>query len=283
MSYRITQFGSVTLPELDPEDDVSTFEARNSVVTLPDGWFDVRGGERSRRNPLPLTVRRSLISEATEIETAADVSRTEYNALRVLVGTRAKLYRTWSDVAATVEWTYARLLRVGGRADRKDNRGMAELELAFQISSPSWYGVTPYTLSVGGFQFAHGGPFTVTNTGNCNVIDAALIVYAGSGIATPGPITYFRLWNTTTGHDFSWTGAIAPGGGLEFDFGAQTIGNVPYGGTSGMGVDAYSGLVRPTTQERWMEFAPGNNAMEAYFTGEDDLARVGIDFFPPWE
>ena len=139
MSYRITQFGSVTLPELDPEDDVSTFEARNSVVTLPDGWYDVRGGERARRNPLPLTVRRSLISEPTDIETAADVSRTEYNALRVLVGTRAKLYRTWSDEAATVEWTYARLLRIGGRADRKDNRGMAELELAFQIISPTWY------------------------------------------------------------------------------------------------------------------------------------------------
>lgn len=282
MSYRITQFGSVTLPELDPEDDVSTFEARNSVVTLPDGWFDARGAERARRNPLPLTVRRSLISEPTDIETAADVSRTEYNALRVLVGTRAKLYRTWSDEADTVEWTYARLLRVGGRADRKDNRGMAELELAFQIISQTWYSEDAYTLSVGGFNIAHGGPFTVTNTGNTNVTEASLIVYAGSGIVTPGPITYFRLWNTTTGHDFSWTGVIEAGGGLEFDFGAQTVGNVPYGGSS-PGVDAYSGLVRPSDQERWMEFAPGDNLMEAYFTGEDDLTHVDIGFYPPWE
>jgi hypothetical protein len=282
MSYRITQFGTVTLPELDPEDDVSTFEARNSIVPLPDGWFDARGSERSRRNPLPLRLTRALISDGTPIETPATVSRAEFNALRALLGTRAKLYRTWSDEAETVEWTYARLLQAVGRADRKDNRGMAELELAFQIVSPCWYGVTPYTLSVGGFEVTHDGPFTVSNTGNCNVTDAALIVYAGSGIVSP-PITYFRLWNTTTGHDFSWSGILQGGGGLEIDFGAQTIGNVPYGGTSGMGVDAYSGFVRPTTQERWMEFAPGDNLMEAYFTGEDYLTHIDIGFYPPWE
>lgn len=278
MSYRITQFGSVTLPELDPEDDVSTFEARNSVVTLPDGWYDVRGGERARRNPLPLTVRRSLISEPTDIETAADVSRTEYNALRVLVGTRAKLYRTWSDEADTVEWTYARLLRIGGRADRKDNRGMAELELAFQIISPTWYDTTAYHLTVGG-NGAHDWPFTVTNSGNANVTDAVLTLNQYSMFSPT--LTYFRFQNTTTGHDFSWNGAVTANGTLVIDCGAQTVRN--YADIMGLGVDAYGGFVRPTTQERWMEFAPGANLIEVSTTGDSEYTALDVDFYPPWE
>jgi hypothetical protein len=278
MSYRITQFGAMTLPDLDPEDDVSTFEARNSVVTLPDGWYDVRGGERARRNPLPLTVRRSLISEPTDIETAADVSRTEYNALRVLVGTRAKLYRTWSDEAETVEWTYARLLRVGGRADRKDNRGMAELELAFQIVSPCWYGATAYHLSVGG-NGAHDWAFTASNIGNANVTAAVLTLNQYSMFSPT--LTYFRLRNTTTGHDFEWNGAVTANGTLVIDCGAQTVRN--YADIMGVGVDAYGGFVRPTTQERWMEFAPGENLMEVSTTGDSEYTALDVDFYPPWE
>jgi hypothetical protein len=274
MSYRITQFGTVTLPDLDPEDDVSTFEARNSVVTLPDGWFDVRGGERSRRNPLPLTVRRSLISEPTDIETAADVSRTEYNALRVLVGTREKLYRTWSDVAATVEWTCARLLRVGGRADRKDNRGMAELELAFQISSPSWYSVTQVNTTGPYFGPAHEMSRTLENTGNCNVIDA-VITLTNSVVTIGSTLTYLKIVNNTTGHTIEWNGTLGQNKALIINCGAQTITND--------GVDAYRGFVRPTTQERWMEFAPGNNELDIYATGESDYAYLRYVFYPPWE
>lgn len=275
MSYRITQFGLVTLPELDPEDDVSTFEARNSVVTLPDGWFDARGSERARRNPLPLTVRRTLISEPTDIETAADVSRTEYNALRVLVGTRAKLYRTWSDEADTVEWTYARLLRVGGRADRKDNRGMAELELAFQIISPTWYAEDEYYQQVGG-NGAHDWPFTVENTGNTNVTAAIITITQTIGAPT---LTYFKLENTTTGHLFEWNGTIGASHTLVIDCGALTVQDA-IGSTY---TDVYSGFVRPTDQERWMEFAPGDNALEVSTTGDDEYTYLSVSFYPPWE
>ena len=273
MSYRITQFGSVTLPELDPEDDVSTFEARNSVVTLPDGWFDARGSERSRRNPLPLTVRRSLISEPTDIETAADVSRTEYNALRVLVGTRAKLYRTWSDEAETVEWTYARLLRVGGRADRKDNRGMAELELAFQIISPTWYAEDAVN-TTGPYFVAGEHSRTLENTGNTNITDA-IITLTNAKAVTGGTLTYFKIDNTTTGHIFEWNGTLADDKALIIDCGAQTITND--------GVDAYNGFVRPTDQERWMEFAPGDNELNVSITGGADFPYVRYQFYPPWE
>jgi len=273
MSYRITQFDTVTLPDLDPEDDVSTFEARNSVVTLPDGWFDARGAERSRRNPLPLTVRRSLISEPTESLTAADVSRTEYNALRVLVGTRAKLYRTWSDVADTVEWTYARLLRVGGRADRKDNRGLAELELAFQIISPTWYGATPVN-TTGPYFVAGEHTRTLTNSGNANVTDAIITLLNAKAI-TGAVLTYFKIYNATTDHTFEWNGTLHEDEALIIDCGAQTVTN--------NGVDSYYGFVRPTNHERWMEFAPGDNELNVFITDGSDYPYVRYQFYPPWE
>jgi hypothetical protein len=270
MSYRIVKFGTVDLPELDPEDDLSTHEARSRLVLTPGGWFDAAGSGRAGVNPLPLRVRKTIISDGVPA-TAQALTMTDFMALRALVDTRDRLWREWPD--GTLEWTYARLLQVPVRADRKDNRNQVEMELAFQIVSDAWFG-TSNGIADGAYlnyifltpsSFTAGG---IINAGNAPATNLLIIVDPDAT-----PITHLRLRNLTTGHDLTWTGTIAAGTTLQIDCGAKQILN--------NGVAAYNGLTEPSTAG-WFELAPGSNTVGVDITGGAYTSGVFFVFYPPW-
>jgi hypothetical protein len=269
MSYRITKFGTVDLPELDPEDDLSTHEARSRLVLTPGGWFDAAGSGQAGVNPLPLRVRKTLISDGA---TPFDTNMAEFRELRALVDTRDRLWRQWADTDGTLEWTWARLNQVAVRADRKDNRNQVEMELAFQVLSESWFGATGYIADIGSFNITHGGSFAVQNTGNTNVTDVLLEMWAGSALLSP-TLTHCRLRNMTTGHDIEWTGSLLAGTVLAINCGAQQVTNA--------GIDAYANFTQ-NSKERWFELAPGYNTLVVDVVGEDEYTHLTIGFHPPW-
>jgi hypothetical protein len=262
MSYRIVKFGLVDLPELDPEDDLSTHEARSRLVLTPGGWFDAAGSGRAGVGPLRLSVRRALISEGTFPDNFYN-NRTEFNELRALIDTRDKLWRAWAtSTGYSYEWTWARLQQVISRADRKDNRNLAELELVFQVESPAWY-TTDETTYTNPFGF-----MLLANQGNAPLYDITFTIAAGLD-----PVTAISITNSTTGHALAWAGTLTPGASLVIACGVKRI-------TNG-GVAAYNELTEPTT-ERWMEFAVGWNSLTAAITGGDGSEQLVTTYSMAW-
>ncbi len=276
MSYRIVKFGTLDLPELDPEDDLSTHEANNPLVRTLGGWFDTAGSGAAGVQPLQLRVQRRLISDdAPGPVYAPEITQDAYVALRALIDTRAALWREWPD--GTLEWADARLLQISSRADRKDNRNLVDLEFAFIVESPCWYGASDGTLEVGGgttyynYVFLTPDDYTVggiVNGGNATASNLTIIVDP----TTPA-ITALRIRNLTTGHDLTFGGTIAAGKMLVIDCGAKQIRND--------GVAAYNDLTEPTTA-KWFELVPGSNTIGVDITGGAYTSGVFFVFYPPW-
>ena len=76
----LTAFKDTTLPSEQPNDDLSTGAAINSIVALPGGGaFDALGDEVAEVSPQTLS------------KQARVLSATDYDALRALVGKRGML------------------------------------------------------------------------------------------------------------------------------------------------------------------------------------------------
>ncbi|MFA6016442.1 MAG: hypothetical protein WC742_15395, partial [Gallionellaceae bacterium] len=109
MTWKLTQFDTVTLPTGMPQLPIGTGPSINDTLPLLGGGvFDASGTEHTApRLPYELTY------QASQVSTTAAALETALQALKSMSGLRSTLWRTMQD-GTTRQWCTARLLSVGG-------------------------------------------------------------------------------------------------------------------------------------------------------------------------
>ena len=263
MSYKIYQFGTTVLPNYNADQDIG-LEAPGKYAALPwGGAFDYLGSEKAKPGGYKLNKPCTLYAE-----TEADLL-TAYQALRVLVGRRDKLYRLrFADWV--VEWSWARFEGIKGVRKSGDKFAL-NVTLEFYIESPCWYSVTTHSYS-GGVASSDPDDLTtalaesgttvlyIDHTGN---IDQPAVIFT---ITATGTGTLVTINNVTTGYSFSYTGTIVSGNELIIDTGAMSVQNNL--------VDDYAHFTPPANHEEWMHIAPGENKLLITMVGGGSFTIV---------
>ncbi len=267
MPYRIYEFDGVALPDVLPEDDLSSGAVASSIVESAGGSFDWAGSARRlpRRIVVPfagafgggadvvglVTEAGDRIIETTNVPivvgSAALLMRDARDLLTAKVGVRGSLWRRReSDSAA--QWRTARLLSVGGTRVLADVDAIVNLTASFETTTPGWRAAAQSTASL-------LADALVGVAGNLPVRHAVLTVTASATISS------VRVYSAERGIDWTWTGTLAAGTSLVVNDEAQTVLNA--------GADAYSGLVLGSghTARGWLDLEPGNQAVTVTING----------------
>ena len=260
--YSTTQFGSITLPHVNPVQEQGRGPARTAVIDLPGGAiFDAHGAD-----PSPVGSQNWPYS-FTLIGTDA-VIHALHIALRAAVGTSDTLWRQ-SYATGGNESCPARM--DGLVAVRKvGDRYHLDADLQFTLLSEVWAGdqhtteiVDPWDdgddlPTLGAEGLAPGDPVSlhVHNDGNKPQREMVITLTARGGSATALVIT-----SLTTGHILAWDGTLLEDDSLVIDTGDLTVLND--------GVGDYAGLTEPSDKEHWMEIAEGLNIWSVEVTGTD--------------
>ncbi len=266
MTYRIYQFGSTVLPDYNEEVPIGRAVTAKSAMDIPSGGaLDLFAGERIQPGSTKIT-KSCTLHATTEASLLAQIM-----ALRVLVGTREKLYRL--RIADDVqEWGWARFDNLD--ATRKYgamSKYFQDVKLSFTIFSPVWNSASmvSYNWPIVGIVAANtflttlseskgAAVKTISHAGN---IDQPAVIFTLTAIST---VTSVIIHNVTTGHSFSYTGTLAAGDVLVVDTGAMSV--------QVNDVDAYAYFSPPANYEDWMHIAPGTNVLAINITGGGRLA-----------
>lgn len=279
--YAIERFDVVALPIFNNSFTLSPVPAALQLVPTTSGVFDSDGGTRSRQSfPFPISYK-AVVSQDTY-----NNNRAQLDQLRSYVGARAMLYRRARDdnsvhscvarlAAEPHEWPYTQ-------------RGYFEVSLDFQQLSP-WFGHlngTGWTFDSGVF-FDTGRTFdeiapttlsatttnvTIPSNGNLSSTTAIISIVAGSA-----PLAELTIWNLRTNCYMSWIGTLGIGGTLQIDTGAWSVLN--------NGLDDYGSfsVVEPFHKnERWMEFASGDNPLVITRLGGGTNSTIAFVFNDYW-
>lgn len=233
MSLWLERFGTVGLPLIEADQDIGAVGTRTLYMDLPGGGaYDAYGSEVAPRGMYTLQATGEIGNLTTQAEMQA-----QFDALRALRGRRDKLYARMDDGA--VRWTYARLSNIPMRRNA-DNVLYLLAELAFDITSPIWYGNrhgAGWTFDSGEyfdsglvfdeatddvFPLSHSGTstFIAGNAGNTSISNAVLTFTPGSAaitgftMASDDPDSFPQT-------DLTYSGTIAVGQTLVLDMGAQ--------------------------------------------------------------
>lgn len=241
MPYKLSLFGSLTLPQYEGANDVGAGQALASLVTLPGGGvFDSLGDGQAARG------RRQIVKKGELVATSAANFRTQANALRAVLGKRDKLWREWDD--GTDEWVYARL--IGLDAERKTGNILdQEFTLTFDVLSPVWNCDTQqFEIAV----LSASGNLSAPNDGNVDVKNAVLTINPASSVS--------GLVITMTGVELKYNAAIGSTELLVIDFGAKSV--------QLDGADAFTDFELGTNHaiEDWLVLAPGSNTITLTFS-----------------
>lgn len=278
MSYRLERFGELELAVYDVTDDVGTFRAATGAIALPGGgFFDQYGGDLAPRENTLIRRRFSFFED-----TKSDLVDA-HDALRALVGKRAKLFRRRST--GLVEWCWARLLHVPAQRTARQQFHQP-LECIWEMVSDIWYGEehgAVWTFDSGEFfdtglffDPAADTLFTLTttsescacpNNGN-RVVENAVITVTAAGSA----ITQVTIISVSAGISLKYVGSIAAGEALVIDCGAKSV--------KDNGVDAYSGFTLESghTQEEWLPLEPGTTTLTVARTGGNSSSTIRFEY-----
>lgn len=266
MSYRITAFGQVNLPDSMTEDDLSTARVPTGLADTLGGAVDVFGARQRLPSRQELSVGglylgtvRYLVSAAGNqlvdhlgnpvvVSSGRTYLREQLDALRGMVGKRDQLWRR-RDEDGAMQWRTARLLSVETKQDTEHWAAeVAEATATFETAQGTWRGESAVTDTTGLNTNITKGQ-TVAVLGNAPVEDAVITLTAS------GTVTSFRVRNTAMGVDWTWTGSLTPGQALVVDCGAMTV--------RAAGVDAYGGFVLNAghTAAGWLPLAVGDNSL----------------------
>jgi len=158
--YKLIRFGSVDLPDCDPETPFDTGDAPLNTFAMAGGGVFV--AQRTDRANIHGPV---LIARGTYVSTSATVLASRLDALRAQHGMRQKLYRQMQD--GSVQWTYAWLLEAGGNIG-PNSVDAQEVDLSFLQQDRAWYSsaaqVTTSTItgSTNGVSFAMREPSRIS-------------------------------------------------------------------------------------------------------------------------
>lgn len=123
----------MTLPHTNPVQDESAGPAKVQLLDLAGGGaFDALGFDQAPAG------QRTLVKSGTIFSTDDNALLSEFRALRALTGKRARLYRR-AYATGEVEWSHARLVRIGSTRNVGDRHGL-NVDLEFFLISPVWNG-----------------------------------------------------------------------------------------------------------------------------------------------
>lgn len=274
MPYRIYEFDGVALPDVLPEDDLSSGAVASSIVESVGGSFDWAGSARRlpRRIVVPFAGAYGggsgnvyLVAENGDriIEVAGNpiiagaealLMRDAVDLLKAKIGVRGALHRQRESDGA-VQWRLARLLSIGGTRTVEDVATIVKLTASFETLQAGWRSLAQSSVSL-------LGNALVEVAGNLPVRHAVLTITAA------GTISAMRVVCAERGIDWTWTGTLATGASLVVDDEVQSIQNA--------GANAYSGFVLGAghTAAGWLDLEPGSQSVSVSMAGP--ASAVGL-------
>lgn len=280
MSYRISAFGAVNLPDAMTEDDLSTVRVRSGLADTLGGAVDVFGARQRLPGRQELSVSGLYVGDVRYLVTATGNQLVDHNgnlliastgrnwlrqqvdALRGMVGKRASLWRRRDDDGAQ-QWRTARLLGVQTKQDTERWAAeVAEINATFETAQAAWRAANAVTDSAS-LSANVTATKVVTALGNAPVEDAVITMTAAGGT-----LTSLRVRVTALGVDWTWTGSLAAGQSLVVDCGAMTVRK--------QGADAYSGFVLNAghTAAGWLPLAVGDNSVLLLTSGAGGTCAI---------
>lgn len=250
MSYYLYQFGSQDLPRGDSTDGFGGSVASDASPTAGGVHFAYGSG----LVPLGLhrVGHRGIYSSSVQ---------TNVDAYFALLGQRLQLWRRRESDGA-VQWKYARLL------DAHWDRDVAQSQHAAIVSE---FEAVGYWRSASGAVATRSstGSLTPTGGGKARVFDA-VVEFTASSTATQT----IRFQDSTSGIDWTWSGAMTNTHVLRIDCGAFSVQN--------NGSDAYSGLTLNSghASDYWCVILPGSNTFT--FTLSAGSGTFGIAWYNQW-
>jgi hypothetical protein len=218
MSYWYTQFGTTTVGQCSPVHDISLPAKAQGIETIS-GAVDEWGSALA-----PVSLPYTITIRGEEVANTLATLGTKFQAIRALVGSRDKLYRSLDGTSGT-QWAYARLVNM--QASRDGNQQLAvPYTLRFLVYSPAWNGTSHTATAALGTE-----PTTeiaVYNAGDAPVRNAVLTITASTSDITD--VTLAANGETS----ITWSGTLGGGNDLVIDCGAGSVTN--------SAADAYSGF-----------------------------------------
>jgi hypothetical protein len=282
--YWLTHFGTTALPQYDAAFSIGPAPADVATVGLIGGGvFDAYGtGVARQRFPLQMRYACSVVNPS---ESAA---RAEINALKALIGTRAKLWRTEAGAAIPGrQWCWARLFDVNDSMLAKMTMWSVPVAMSFTILGP-WKGLqhrAPWTFDAG-FYFDEGLAFdsdeltvltsnpqtvVVDNNGNMPVRDPVIWVTTRDVV----PITSLTI--AIAGEtEFVYTGSLAENKRLVIDCENKSVTN------DGVGDWQHLNLTGNHYIADWLVLQPGNNNVVVTRTGGSSLSTIEFRYSDGW-
>jgi hypothetical protein len=261
--YRLSKFGSNTLPGYDYDWTAGTAETVQAIVAGVGGAAFDAYGFGDAPSVLPFTVN----YKCAVVSATAAIMRTTFDLWRSLRGQQLKLYRTAED-DATEQWAWARLMQVQASNSPSNQKMLWQpLELVFQVMS-TWNGADhseDFALTAGDTTAC-----AMDNDGNVPVADCVLTVTAGDAAITALTVTIGAMCS------FTYDGTIAISKSLVIDCGAFSILND--------GADAYVDfeLGAGHTVLEWLRLEPGETTVAVAITGGGTGAEAVFVYYDAW-
>lgn len=281
--YRITEFGSTSLPQAQSSYTAGTAPTVSSIVSTVDGVFDLVGTDLALPK-LPYTLQYSCLAYASSQSTL----RSTLDALRALRGKKQKLYRQTLGTSPADQWAWARLKQVAFDHTYKHGLTIAQpIVMEFEVLS-YWHGEpsSAWLLDDGYYMddglYLDEGTTTaftldsspkdcvVANSGNILATEVQLSVLAGSADITALTISMGGIYNWT------YSGTISAGEELLIDCRAFTVLN--------NGDDDYANfsLNSGHLSYFWLALEPGNNTVTVTKTGGSTDSVLTFVFYDAW-
>lgn len=232
MTHVIKKFGTIELPLLDLEQDISTGRVISSLIDAGNARaFNFIGTDRKLPTKQLISCRgiyhhitENIIDESSNniVDESSNnlITGTPINLLlndvykiRAAVGTYKKLWIEELN-SATLSWKNSRLLEVNQQETTSFNNIWVPLNLIFETAQEKWKAEDLTTSST---SLSSGSTVVqLSNSGRDSVNDAVITV-----TSTTGTVSSTRIRTSTT--DLTWTSNIALNKSLVIDCGKLTV------------------------------------------------------------
>jgi hypothetical protein len=263
MAFVIDRFGTLyasatELPTLDGSQPQGAGPVESSLIRLPGGGaYDWRGSEQAQIGPT------TVLTKGVWVESTVALMETKLAALKALVGTRNRLWRT---NGVRQDWRWARLLEV--RSDLEAGFAAdALIEMRFEALPGVWMGSGRLVNAI-----LDASPKTAvcTNSGNARVTHGIVTITAAGSVITQVKVAVSGV------SEIQWTGTLAVGASLVIDCGARTIRNA--------GADAYAGFALTANHlvTDWLRLEAGANSVVISRTGGSTASAAAVNYNDGW-
>lgn len=280
---RLVQFGSVLLPELNGSDSGVGSQARNNIIKLQDGAYDLDGNEIFLE---PMSISRNAVSNDTDLDATMQALFSEGKRGRLVL--KAKL-RDGSYVQ-----TYAKMLGQQRQIQAGDYECLQAYNMQWMANYPYWLDSDHepihldhgYTLDSGLFldgansqtatPITVASPTTTVTINNQSGFDiyrvAFVITKTGASTLTTG--TPIIIYNATSNYKIEYNRFMSDitspvNTRVDIDCLAKTV-------QSSVETNDFNQLVATGESNDWMVLKQGNNDIDFSFNGGSGLGSLTL-------